>query len=127
MSFNTLLSWLVIAASTTLGSFIILVGLDLVAGVLLAIRAHTFDVHKLGNFLASQFATGKFLGVLTLAAAAAGSAFASTITQGGLSEATLQGIAQVALAAATAGAATMLAAIVKDLSVKLAELFGAAG
>jgi hypothetical protein len=126
MSFNTLIGYLVIAASTTLGSFILFVVLDLGAAVILAARAHTFDVHRLGDFLSAQFATRKFLGVLGLAAAAAGTAFASTLSQGSITEAALQGIAQVALAAATAGAATMLASIIADFMSKVAEVFGAA-
>lgn len=125
MSFNTLLGWLVVAASTTLGSFILFVVLDLVAAVILAVRAHTFDIHKLGDFLAKQFATGKFLGVLSLAAAAAGTAFLSTLSQGPITEAALQGIAQAALAAATVGAAAMVASVIADLMSKISQLFGA--
>lgn len=126
MSFDTVISWLVVAASSTLGGFILFVLADLALAVVLAARAHTFNVHRLGDFLAAQFATRKFLGVLGLAAAAAGTAFASTISQGPLTEAALQGIAQLALAAATAGAAAMLASVIKDLYSKLAELFGGA-
>lgn len=124
MSFNDILNGLVIAASTTLGGFIVLCGIDIVAGIALAIKTHTFDAHKLPNFLGEQFATKEFLGVVTLGATAGLTALGSTIVHGGLTEAALQGVAQVALAAMTAGAAAMLASVLKDAYGKITALLG---
>jgi len=126
VSFNTLIGYLVVAASTTLGGFIVACGLDILAGMVLALRQGKFDWNKLPSWLSAQFATREFLGVLGLAGAAAGTAFASTIVSGGLTEAALQGIAQAALAAATAGAAMMMASVLADAFSKVGQVFGAA-
>jgi hypothetical protein len=124
VSIDTLAGYLIIAASTTLGSFIIASGVDVVAGALLAIKKHMFDPHKLPSFLAEQFATRELLGVLGLGATAGMTAFASTLVNGGLTEAALQTVANVALGAMTAGAAALMASVLKDAYGKVAELFG---
>ncbi len=124
MSFNTLIGLLVVAASTALGSFIVACGLDILAGMVLALRKGAFDWNKLPSWLSAQFATKEFLGVLGLGATAGMTAFASTIVQGGLTEAALQGIAQAALAAATAGAVMMMASVLSDAYGKVGQLFG---
>jgi hypothetical protein len=126
MSFNTLIAYLVVAASTALGSFIVACGLDILAGMVLALRQGKFDWNKLPSWLGAQFATKEFLGVLGLGATAGMTAFASTIVSGGLTEAALQGIAQAALAAATAGAVMMMASVLSDAFSKVGQVFGAA-
>ena len=126
MSFDTLIGYLVVAASTTLGSFLVACGLDVLVGMVLALRQGKFDWNKLPSWLGAQFATKEFLGVLGLGATAGMTAVASTIVRGGLTEAALQGIAQAALAAATAGAAMMMASVLSDAFSKVAQVFGAA-
>src|ERR1035437_6057044 len=124
MNFNTLIAYLVVAASTALGSFIVACGLDILAGMVLALRQGKFDWNKLPSWLGEQFATKEFLGVLGLGLAAAMTAVASTLNQGALSEAALQGVAQVALGAMTVGAAAMMASVLSDAYAKVAQLFG---
>lgn len=125
MSFNTLLGYLVVAASTTLGSFIVLVGVDIIAGIVLALRKGTFDANKLPLWLGEQFATREFLGVVSLGATAGLTALGSTIVHGGLTEVALQTVAQIALAAMTAGAAAMMASVLSDVFGKVQQLLGA--
>lgn len=124
MTFNTLLGYLVVAASTTLGSFIVAVGLDIVAGIVLAVRQGKFDWNRLPSWLGEQFATKEFLGVVALGTTAGLAALGSSL-QGGLTEQALQTVAQVALGAATAGAAAMMASVLSDAFGKVQQLFGA--
>lgn len=124
MSFNTILGYLVVAASTTLGGFIVACGVDIVAGVVLAVRKKTFDWNKLPSWLGAQFATREFLGVVSLGATAGLTALASTAVHGGLTQEALQGVAQIALAAMTAGAAAMMASVLKDARDKVMAVFG---
>ena len=124
MTFDTLIGYLVVAASTTLGAFVVACFLDLIAAIVLAVRQGKFQTNRLPEFLESQFATKQFLGVLGLGAAAGGTAFASTLVKGGLTQDALEGVAQVALAAMTAGAATMMAAVLADARSKVGQLFG---
>jgi len=126
VTFDNLIGYLVVAASTTLGGFIVFCFVDVIAGAGLAFRTGTFDPNKLPSFLAAQFATKELLGVLGLGVTAGTTAFASTIVQGGLTEAALQTVAQVALAAMTAGAATMIVSVLSDALSKVSELFSAA-
>jgi cytochrome bd-type quinol oxidase subunit 2 len=124
MSFHQVLGYLVIAASTTLGSFIVAVGLDILAGITLALRQGKFYWNRLPSWLGDQFATKEFLGVVTLGVTAGLAALGSSL-QGGLTEQALQTVAQVALAAATAGAAAMMASVLSDAFGKVQQLFGA--
>jgi len=48
---------LVVLASSAIGAFAIAVGLDVVAGVLVAVKRKVFDWNKLPGFLSSQFGT----------------------------------------------------------------------
>lgn len=91
---------------------------------MLALRKGNFDWNKLPSWLGEQFATREFLGVVSLGATAGLTAFASTVVHGGLTEAALQGVAQVALAAMTAGAAAMMASVLKDAYAKVSAVFG---
>lgn len=122
---SNIASWLVVAASTTLGTFIGAVILDLIAAVVVTVRKGTYDWRRLPEFLSSQFATRQLLGVLTLGVTAAGAAFASTIIKEGLTDTALLAISQVALAAMTVGAAAMTASVWTDARAKVGELFGA--
>lgn len=124
MSFDTIIGYLTIAASTTLGAFIVACGLDIAAGVVLAVRKGNFDWNKLPSFLGEQFATKEFLGVVSLGVTAGVTAIGSTLVRGGVTEAALQGVAQVALAAMTAGAAAMMASVLSDAYGKVGALFG---
>ncbi len=126
MSFDTLIGYLVVAASTTLGSFLVACALDVLAGVLLALRRGNFDWNKLPSFLAEQVATRQFLGVISLGVTAGLAALGSTVVSSGLTESALQTVAQVALAATTAGAAAMMAAVLSDVYSKAAQLLGGA-
>jgi hypothetical protein len=124
VTFHQVLGYLVVAASTTLGSFIVAVGLDIVAGIVLATRQGKFDWNRLPGFLGEQFATKEFLGVVALGTTAGLAALGSSL-QGGLTESALQTVAQVALGAATAGAAAMMASVLSDAFGKVQQLFGA--
>ena len=124
MSFDTIIGYLTIAASTTLGAFIVACFLDVAAGIVLAVRKGTFDWNKLPQFLGEQFATKEFLGVVSLGVAAGTTALGSTLVHGGVTEAALQGVAQIALAAMTAGAAAMMASVLSDAYGKVGALFG---
>jgi hypothetical protein len=124
VTFNTILGWLVVAASTTLGGFILACGVDIAAGVALSVRNHTYNWNKLPSWLSAQFATREFLGVVSLGATAGLTALASTAVHGGLTHEALLGVAQIALAAMTAGAAAMMASVLKDARDKVLALFG---
>jgi hypothetical protein len=124
MSFDTIVGYLTVAASTALGGFIVACGIDILAGVVLAVRQGKFDWNKLPSFLGEQFATREFLGVVSLGVAAGTTALGSTLIHGGLTQEALQGVAQIALAAMTAGAAAMAGSVLKDAYNKVAELFG---
>jgi hypothetical protein len=121
---NDLFSYLVAAVSAGLGGFLLACGLDVGAGMLLAWRQGKFDPKKLPTFLESQFATRQFLGVLGLGVAAAVPAILSTVVHGGLTQDALLGVAQIALAAMTVGAAAMLASVLSDFRDKISQLFG---
>jgi len=124
MNFHDLLGYLVVAASTTLGTFVVMVIVDDVAGVALALKTHSFDAHKLGSFLESQFGTRRALALLGLVATAAITAVGSALAHGGLTQSALQTIADATLTAATVGAGTMLVSVVADVAAKLSYLFG---
>ena len=125
MSLSAVLTVLALFAGTTIGSFIIAVGLDIVFGIVLALKQHTFDVHKLGSFLESQFGTQRAAALLGLVAAAVMTAIASALVNGGITQQALQGVAEAALAAATAGAAAMLVSVLADILEKFSQLTGA--
>lgn len=124
MSFDTILGYLVVAASTTLGGFIVACGIDIGAGIVLSVRKKTFDWNKLPSWLSAQFATREFLGVVSLGVTAGLTALGSTLVHGGLTQEALLGVAQIALAAMTAGAAAMMASVLKDARDKVLALFG---
>lgn len=126
LTFAGLLGYLAIAASSTVGTFVVLVGVDDVLGVVLALKTHTFDLHKLGSFLESQFGTRRAIALAGTVATAAISAAGAALIHGGLTQSALQGIADAALAAATAGAAAQLLAVVSDLAAKLQAIVGGA-
>lgn len=125
MTLSSLLGYLAIAAGSTVGVFVLAVVLDDVAGILLAIKEHTFDPNLLPSFLESQFGTVKAAALLGLVATATITAVGSALLHGGLTQLALQGIADAALAAATAGAGAMLLSVVSDLLSKVQALFGA--
>jgi hypothetical protein len=121
---DSLIGYFVVAASTSLGLFILACGLDIIVGMGLAWRQGKFDPRKLPQFLDSQFATKQFLGVLGLGAAAAGTAFAASLVNGGLTQDALEGVAQAALGAMTVGAAAMMASVIADTKSKVGEFLG---
>ena len=125
LSLSSVLNVLAIFAGTAIGSFIIAVGLDILFGILLALKQHTFNVHKLGSFLESQFGTQRAAALLGLVAAAVMTAIASALVNGGITQQALQGVADAALAAATAGAAAMLVSVLADILSKFSQLTGA--
>lgn len=124
MTFSTILGYLAIAASSTVGTFVVMVALDDLAGVVLALKTHTFDWNKLPSFLESQFGTRQAAALLGLVATATLTAVGSALVHGGLTQTALQGIADAALAAATAGAGAMLLSVVGDFAAKLSGIFG---
>jgi hypothetical protein len=124
MDLHAFLGPLAIAAGSTIGTFVIAVGLDVLAGVALAVRRGKFDWHKLPSFLESQFGTVEARALLGLVVAAVTTAVGSALLHGGLSASALQGVADAALAAATAGSAAMLLSVVADLVSKVGQLTG---
>jgi len=122
--FNSVLALFAVFAGTAIGSFILAVGLDILLGVLVAVKQHAFDVHKLGDFLESQFGSQRAAALLGLVAAAVMTAIASALVNGGITQQALQGVADAALAAATAGAAAMLISVIADIFDKFAKLPG---
>lgn len=124
MTFSSILGYLAIAASTTVGTFVVMVALDDLAGVVLALKTKTFDWNKLPSFLESQFGTRQAVALLGLVATATLTAVGSALVHGGLTQMALQGISDAALAAATAGAGAMLLSVVGDFAAKLSGIFG---
>lgn len=94
-------------AGTAVGAFVFAVVIDIVLGVALAVKAKTFDVHKLPSFLESQFGTKSALALLGLVAAA--------YFSGG-------DIKQATLAALAAGGGALTAAVAADILGKIKEL-----
>lgn len=125
ISLNSILNVLAIFAGTAIGSFILAVGLDIIFGIALAFKQHTFDPHKLGSFLESQLGTQRAAALLGLVAAAVMTAIASALVNGGITQQALQGVADAALAAATAGASAMLVSVLADILSKFSQLTGA--
>jgi hypothetical protein len=121
LSVSSALPLLAAFAGSAIGCFVIAVALDDLAGIVLAVRQHKFDVHKLGSFLESQFGTKRAIALLGLVAAAVTTALGSALVHGGLTQTALQGIADAALAAATAGAASMLLSVLADLYSKVSQ------
>jgi hypothetical protein len=125
VSLSSILTPLAVIAGTAIGSFVIAVVLDDVAGILVALKQHVFDPNKLPSFLESQFGTRKAAALLGLVTAAVTTAVGSALIHGGLTQDALQGIADAAFAAATAGAAAMLLSVVSDIFDKMRQLLGA--
>jgi hypothetical protein len=61
---------LISLAGSAVGAFVVAVVLDDTLGVIGAIKTKTFDIHKLGSFLVSQFGTRAALSLLGLIVAA---------------------------------------------------------
>jgi len=125
-SFSSILAPLAVFAGSAIGTFVIAVGLDDLAGVLLALKEHKFDVHKLGSFLESQFGTRRAVALAGIVSTAITAAVGSALLHGGLTQAALQAIADAALAAASAGAAAMVLSVIADIFDKVGQLTGAA-
>lgn len=123
MTLDSLLNQLAVAAGTTVGSFVIAVIVDVAAGVALAVKTKSFDLHRLPDFLESQFGTKKALALAGMVVAAATSAAGAALLHG-LDSQALQGIADAGFAAATIGAAGMLLSVVADIFSKVSQLFG---
>ena len=104
MHFDNLPSLISSLAGSALGTFVVLVLVDNLLGVVNALKSHTFDAHKLPSFLASQLGTRE-------AAAVAGAVAVAYLGQGD--------IRQVALAAVTAGGGALSLAVLADIIAKL--------
>lgn len=126
MTFSSILAPLAIAAGSTLGVFVVAVGLDDLAGILVAVKQKAFDWNKLPSFLESEFGTRQAAALFGLVATAAVGAVGSALVHGGLTQTALQGIADAAFAAATAGAGTMLLSVLSDAFAKVGQLTGSA-
>ena len=124
MDLHSVFAPLVVLASSAIGAFAIAVGLDVIAGVLVAVKRKVFDWNKLPGFLSSQFGTVEARALLGLVIAATTTAVGSALIHGGLSAGALQGIADAALAAATAGSAAMMLSVLSDLFGKISQLTG---
>lgn len=122
---SSILAPLAVIAGTAIGSFVIAVIIDDVAGILVAIKLHAFDANQLPSFLESEFGTRKAAALLGLVAAAVTTAVGSALIHGGLTQDALQAIADAAFAAASAGAAAMLLSVVSDIFDKFRQLTGA--
>jgi len=124
LSFSAILGPIAVVAGSAVGSFVLAVFLDDVAGILVAVKTKTFDAHKLKSFLSSQFGTREALALAGIVATAVTTAAGAYLLKGGLTVDALQAIADAAFAAATAGAAAMLFSVVADLFGKVSQLVG---
>lgn len=107
MHLDNLPALLASLAGSAVGAFVAAVVLDNVLGVIGAIKAKTFDSHKLPSFVASQFGTKQALALLGLIVAAAASG-------GDVKTATL--------AALTAGGGAMTIGVLADVYGKIRAL-----
>lgn len=124
MTFSSILTPLAIVAGSAVGAFVIAVLLDDIAGILLALRKGRFDWNQLPSFMESEFGTQKAAALLGLVVAAVTSAAGAALVHGGLTSAALQGVADAAFAAATAGAGAMMLSVLSDLFTKVGQIFG---
>ncbi len=124
-SVGSILAPLAVFAGSAVGTFVIAVILDDIAGVLVALKQKTFDPNKLPSFLESQFGTRQAVALFGLVVTAVTTAVGSVLVHGGLTQTGLQVIADAALAAASAGAAAMLLSVLSDLFDKVRQLTGA--
>jgi hypothetical protein len=109
--FGNIPSAVIALAGTAVGAFVVAVVIDDVLGVLVAIKAKTFDANKLPAFLESQFGTKQ-------AAALAGAILVAVISG---QYANLQDAA-LALVAAGGGALTL--SVLADIYGKIKALAG---
>lgn len=124
LSLGGVLAPLAVIAGSAIGTFAIAVTLDDLAGIVVAVKLKTFDVHKLGSFLESQYGTKRAIALGGLVVAAVTTAVGSVLLSGGLTQSALQAIADAAFAAATTGAAAMLLSVLADLFGKVGQLTG---
>jgi|SRR5579859_2086518 len=124
LSLSAILAPLAVIAGSAIGTFVIAVGLDDLAGILLALKQKKFDAHKLPSFLESQFGTHQAIALFGLVVTAVTTAVGSVLIHGGLTMASLQALADAAFAAASAGAAAMLLSVLADLFSKISQLTG---
>ena len=94
-------------AGSAVGAFVVAVALDNALGILNAIKAKSFDVHKLASFLSSQFGTKQALALGGLVVAA--------YVSGG-------DVHQAALAALTAGGGALTLSVLADAYGKIKAL-----
>lgn len=109
--FDQLPAVLASLAGSAVGAFVLAVVIDDALGVIGAIKAKTFDVHKLASFLSSQFGTREAVVLLGLIAA-------SYFSGGDIKQATL--------AALAAGGGALTAAVAADIFAKIKALASAA-
>jgi len=124
LSLSSILSPLAVIAGSAVGTFVIAVGLDDLAGILVALKQKKFDWNKLPSFLESQFGTRQAAALFGLVIAAVTTAVGSVLIHGGLTASSLQALADAAFAAASAGAAAMLLSVLADLFAKISQLTG---
>lgn len=99
-------------AATAVGTFLLMVFLDIVMGVAVAIKQHTLSAQKFPSWLETQVGTKAFLALIALVA---GAYFANS---------TNPNLSQVLLATVTAGAASLVVGVIGDVKAKIAVLIG---
>lgn len=124
MTLSSILGPLAVFAGSAIGSFVVAVAIDIGFGIVLAVKTKTFDGSKLDSFMRSQFGTQKAAALLGLVAAAVMTSIGSALIHGGLTQTALQGVADAALAAATAGAGAMMLSVLSDIFTKFGQLTG---
>ena len=91
-------------AGSAVGAFVVAVAIDNFVGVVAAVKAKTFDPHKLPSFLSSQFGTKQAL--------ALGGLIVAAYVSGG-------DVRQAALAALTAGGGALTLGVLADAYGKI--------
>ena len=115
MNFAAIPSVLASLTGSAIGAFVVAVAIDVVLGVAVAVKSKSFDAHKLPSFLESQFGTKAALALAGL-----------VVTAYLASAGHVPDVRSAVLAAATAGAAGMVASVGADIVQKLRALVSSA-